>query len=107
MYYQYILTYGVNRVYLCPENLSELGGLFELSVPELNDLFNNMHLNGFFFSDVKGPNRWRVKPLGQLHKKTVESRRRFLEQYLQVTILLFSYVTFVDRFLEQDLILMT
>ena len=26
-------------MYLCPENLSELGGLSELSVPEVTDLY--------------------------------------------------------------------
>ena len=38
------------------------------------------------YTDIKGPNRWRAKPLGQLREKTVENRRKFLEQYLQVRI---------------------
>ena len=41
--YQY--NFPVNGLCQCPKNLSKLGGLFELSVPELTDLYcNNRHI---------------------------------------------------------------
>ncbi|GAB6030115.1 Sorting nexin-19 [Chamberlinius hualienensis] len=39
-----------------------------------------------FFKSLKGPNKWSIIPFGKLDRDTIETRRKFLENYLQTLV---------------------
>jgi len=41
-----------------------------------------------FIPGIKGPKRWQTLPFGNLNKKSIEDRRKTLETYIKVCLLI-------------------